>query len=46
MKNLNAYAGNPIATPPVSSRVVDRIYLTLVYNVRAALEGRGVNVLD
>ena len=36
MKNLNTEAG----------QVADRIYLTLVYNVIAVLEERGVTVLD
>ena len=36
MKNMNAEAGQQ----------VDRIYLTLVHNVIAVLEERGVTVLD
>ena len=44
MKNLNATNGNPAGAPPVPSRVVDRIYLTLVHNVIAVLEERGVSV--
>ena len=37
MKNMNAGAAN---------QVVDRVYLTLVHNVIAVLEERGVTVLD
>ena len=36
MKNINTEAG----------QVVDRMYLTLVYNVIAVLEERGVTVFD
>ena len=51
MKNLNAFAGqaagaNPDTTPARTSQVVDRIYLTLVFNAIAVLEERGVTVLD
>jgi hypothetical protein len=42
MKNLNAFGG----ADGKSSQVVDRIYLTLVHNVIAVLEERGVTVLD
>jgi hypothetical protein len=42
MKNLNAFPGDATYT----SHVVDRIYLTLVHNVIAVLEERGVTVLD
>ena len=43
MKNMKAFEG---ATGTKSSQVVDRIYLTLVYNMIALLEERGVSVLD
>ena len=51
MKNLNAFAGapagaDPQANPAKTSQVVDRVYLTLVYNTIAVLEERGVTVLD
>ena len=36
MKNINTEAG----------QVVDRMYLTLVYNIIAVLEERGVTVFD
>ena len=51
MKNMNAFPGAPgAAGPPIvaakTSQVIDRVYLTLVYNVIAVLEERGVTVLD
>jgi len=47
MKDLDAFAGNTTAPPGgKTSQVVDRIYLTLVHNVIAVLEERGVTVLD
>ena len=50
LKNLNAFAGSAATTQPAApartSQVVDRIYLTLVYNTIAVLEERGVTVLD
>ena len=51
MKSLNAFAGSAAAAGPPAvaartSQVVDRVYLTLVYNVIAVLEERGVTALD
>jgi hypothetical protein len=51
MKNMNAFAGapagaNPDTHPAKTSQVIDRVYLTLVYNTIAVLEERGVTVLD
>ena len=51
MKNINAWPGNaagadPTRDPARTSQVVDKIYLTLVYNVIAIIEDRGVTVLD
>jgi hypothetical protein len=51
MKNLNAFAGaaagaDPVANPAKTSQVIDRVYLTLVFNTIAVLEERGVTVLD
>jgi hypothetical protein len=42
MKNMTAFGG----AADKSSQVIDRVYLTLVYNTIAVLEERGVTVLD
>ena len=54
MKNLNAFPGGPAkaaasgspAVPAKTSQVVDRVYLTVVYQVFAKLEERGAQVMD
>ena len=51
MKNLNTFPGaaagaNPATDPAKTSQVIDRVYLTLVYNTIAVLEERGVTILD
>jgi hypothetical protein len=45
-KNINAYPGNPISTPPQSSQIVDRVYMTLVYSVKINLQANGVTVSE
>ena len=45
MKNINAFAGEA-GSPPKTSHVVDRVYLTLVHSVKVQLRESGVMVLD
>jgi hypothetical protein len=46
MRNLNARAADPVSTPPASTQVIDRIYMTIVYNAVLEVSDSGARILE